>query len=179
MRAAHRRGDARRDLVAHDHRAQKRLARCAAGLSEGERGGDGGRARVIDAVAEDVVHLDRMRGRAVDERRRAHRGAPAQGEPGFAAVELFGERALERSGGRDHGAGKERRVPIDHRAFCVVQQLRRGPPRAKALRKSGEPLHRVHRVGPCAGGRDAPVADPAHFLSSTSGLITLIGLPAR
>src|SRR6266487_5843452 len=99
--------------------------------------------------------------------------------PGFAAVELGGERALEQHRRCDHCAGKERGMPIDHRALCVVQQLRRGPPRAKALRKPCEPLHRVHRVGLCADGRDALVADPVHFLSSTSGLSTLTGLPAR
>src|SRR3954470_10124885 len=78
MRAAHRRADARRDLVADDDRAQEiRLAR-----AERVRGGDGGCAGMVDAIAVDVVDFDGMRGGAVNERHGAW----------IAALELFGER---------------------------------------------------------------------------------------
>ena len=78
--AAHRGADAGRDLVPDDHRAQERFAARAPGLRERERGRDRRRAGVVDAVAEDVVDLDRVRGRAVDQRRGAHGRAPAEGE---------------------------------------------------------------------------------------------------
>ena len=61
VRAAHRRADARGNLVADDDRAQEGLARCAACLRERERGSDGRRAGMVDAVAEDVIHLDGVR----------------------------------------------------------------------------------------------------------------------
>src|SRR5438874_2476917 len=66
MRSAHRRGDARRDLVADDNGAQKRFTRRAPRLGQSEGGGDGRGAGMVDAVSENVVHLDGMRGRAVD-----------------------------------------------------------------------------------------------------------------
>ena len=69
MRAAHHRADASGDLVADDHRTQEFLA--GARAWQRERRGDGRRARVIDAVAIDVVDLDRVRGGAVDQRNRA------------------------------------------------------------------------------------------------------------
>src|SRR5712691_1724739 len=98
---------------------------------------------MIDALAEDVVDLDRMRGRAVDERRRAHARAPAEREPGFAVVELCGERALEQRGRGNHGARKQRRVPVDHDALRLVQYPRRHSLPAIALGEPGETLDDV------------------------------------
>ena len=143
--AAHRRADAGRDLVADDHRAQECFAARATGLGERERGRDRRRAGVVDAVAEDVVDLDRVRGRAVDQRRGTHGRAPAQREARIAAIELLGERALEHRRRRDHCAGEERRVPVDHRALRVVQHLRRDRFAAGGFGERGEPLDDVHQ----------------------------------
>ncbi len=142
--AAHGLGDARGDLVADDHRAQKRLARDLPRLGDCERRGDGRGAGMIDALAEDVVHLDGVRRRAVDERGRAHARAPAEREPGFAMVELSGESALEQEGRRNHAARKQRRVPVDHGALRLVQHLRRHRLPAIALGEPGETFDDVH-----------------------------------
>ena len=145
VRAAHRRADAGRDLVADDHRAQERFAARAARLGERERGGNGRRAGVIDAVAEDVVDLDRVRGRAVDQRRGADGRPAAEREAGRAAIELVGERALEQRRGRHDRAGEERGVPVDHRALGVMQHVRRYGSAAGRCGERGEPLDDVHQ----------------------------------
>ena len=142
--AAHGRGDARGDLVADDHRAQELLARGAARLRDGERSGDGRRPGMVDALAENVVHLECVRGRAVDERRGSYRRAPAQGEMRVTEVQLPGESALEQHRRRNHGSGKQRGVPIDHRAFGVVQHIGRDGPLATVIGKPRETLYHVH-----------------------------------
>src|SRR5206468_11008743 len=101
-------------------------------------------AGMIDALAENVVHLDRVRGRAVDERRGSYRRTPAQGEMRVSVVELCGERALEQGCRRNHGAWKQRRVPVDHHALRLVQHLRRHGLPAITLGEPGETLDDVH-----------------------------------
>ena len=66
---------------------------------------------MVDAVAEDVVHLDGVRGGAVDERGDAR------------AVRFGGESLAKQSGGRQHGARQQRGVPVDHRAARVMDDL--------------------------------------------------------
>ena len=50
---------------------------------------------MVDAFAENIVHLERVRSRAVDERGRSYRRAPAQGEMRVSVVQLFRERASD------------------------------------------------------------------------------------
>jgi hypothetical protein len=156
VRAAHRLSDARRYFVADDHRAQEGLARRAARLRNGERRGDGRRAGMVDAFAEDVVDFGGMRRRAVDDRGRAHARAPPVRQPGAAFSDLLGERTLEQRGGRNDRAGEERRVPVDHGALGVVQDLGRQGPRALPLRPLREALDDAHHCG---------AAIPASFIS--------------
>ncbi len=99
---------------------------------------------MVDAFAENVVHLERVRSRAVDEGRGPHRRAPAQGEMRVTEVQLPGESALEQHRRRNHGSGKQRGVPIDHRAFGVVQHIGRDGPLATVIGKPRESLYHVH-----------------------------------
>jgi hypothetical protein len=99
---------------------------------------------VIDAVAENVVDLDRVCGRPVDQRGRTYGCAPTERETGLAIIELFYERAFEEGRRRDLGAGQRRRVPVDHRALRVVQHLAGERLRARALGECGEMLDDVH-----------------------------------
>ena len=126
MRAAHGGADARGDLVADDHGAQEVRTL----ETERVRRGDGRRAGVVDAVAIDVVHLDRMRSGAVDER--------------HGARVVSGERLLEQRRRRYHSAGVKRGVPIDDRASRVVRDFRRDRPRAPVRGPRGIALDDVH-----------------------------------
>src|SRR5207245_3258314 len=144
VRTAHGGGDPGRNLVAEDHRAQEGLARGASRLRHRERRGDGRRPRVVDAVAIDVVDLDAMRRRAVDERRGTYPGKPAIGEARSAPADLLRKRAFEQGRGRNHRPRKERRVPVDHDALRLMQHLRRHRLTAIALGEPGETLDDVH-----------------------------------
>ncbi len=95
VRAPHRRADARRDLVADDHRAQELRAVAPVRLRERQRRRDGRRARVVDAVAVDVVHLDGVRRGAVDQRGRARRRRTSEREACGAVVQIVRQRAFE------------------------------------------------------------------------------------
>src|SRR5690606_3630480 len=71
VRRLHRETDARRNLVADDNRGQEFRGGCALGLRGGKCGADRRAAGVVDGITEDVVELDGVRGRTVDERCRA------------------------------------------------------------------------------------------------------------
>ena len=146
MRAAHGRPYARGDLVADDHAAQERFAVQLPRLPECERRCDGGRAGVVDAVAKDVVELCGMRGGAVDERRSAGRGGPAERKPGTAAIELLREPFLEQRGGRKACARVERGVPVDHRTLGVMQHFVAELAATPLPGERGEALDDVHQV---------------------------------
>ena len=78
---------------------------------------------MVDAVAEDVVQLDGVRCRAVDERRGAHRRLAAEQQPRCTVIELLGERGFQR-GGRRHDRARQRgRHAVDDRALGVVYYL--------------------------------------------------------
>ena len=127
MRASHRRADARRDLVADDHRPQEIPA------LEAERvcRSDGRRAGMVDAVTIDIVDFDRVRGGAVDERQ----GARITG---------LAERFLQQRRGRHDAAGQERGMPVDHGAPRVMHHFRRYRLRAPTRSPGGEALDDVH-----------------------------------
>src|SRR5256885_15147917 len=105
---------------------------------------------MVDAVAIDIVDLDGVRRRAVDERRGPHPGEPAVGEARSAAADLIRERMLEESRGRNHRPRKERRVPVDHDSLRLVQYLRRDRLTAIPLGEPGELLDDVHPSPPRA-----------------------------
>ncbi len=131
MRAPHGRADARGYLVADDDAAQEGLAARAAFLGHRQGGGDGRRARMVDRVAVDVVHLHGVRGGGVDQRRGSYRGFASEREPRPAAVEVFGERFFQQRRRRRHRAGQERRIPVDHRTLGVMQHFGRNRLRAE------------------------------------------------
>src|SRR3954462_779936 len=99
---------------------------------------------MIDAVAEDVVELRRVRCRAVDERRGVRGRLLAEEQPRFSAAKLLLQGTLQKRRRRDNGARKGRRVPIDDGSLGVMQHLafqRFLPERDGKVR---EPLDDVH-----------------------------------
>ncbi len=106
VRRHHDGADARRDLVADDDRAHEALAVDLARLSQRERGRDHGATGVIDRIPKNVVELDGVRGRAVDQGCDRRRGALARRvEARAAGADLLVERLDHHGRGRDHAAG--------------------------------------------------------------------------
>ena len=125
MVAAHRRADARRDFVTDDHRAHEGRAGDAARLRQCQRGRNGRRARVINAVAKNVIDLSRVCGAAVDEAGRARSGTLPECKARAAVADFFSQRFFKQRGGRQHRARPERGEPVDHGAFGVARHLGR------------------------------------------------------
>ena len=105
---------------------------------------------MVDAVAEDVVDFDGMRGGAVDQRHRAR----------IAALELFRKGLLQQRRRRDHQARVERRMPIDQRAPRVVRDFRWDrlrTPAHRPIRPTFDDMHDRANVpfGNTGGANDA------------------------
>src|SRR3954462_10752788 len=100
---------------------------------------------MIDAVAEDVVELRRVRCRAVDERRGVRGRLLAEEQPRFSAAKLLLQGTLQKRRRRDNGARKGRRVPIDDGSLGVMRHraFQRFLPDPEA--KGREPLDDVHQ----------------------------------
>ena len=99
---------------------------------------------MIDAVAEDVVHLDRVRSAAVDQRSRPYSGPATEGQAGVAVVEFLRKTFFEKSRGRNNGTRQQCSVPVDHGALGVVQHFGRNGSAAVFLGPAGKPLYDVH-----------------------------------
>ena len=105
---------------------------------------------MVDAVAENIVDFDGVRGGAVDQRHRAR----------IAALELFRKGLLQHRSRRDGQARVERRMPIDQRAPRVVRDFRWDrlrTPAHRPIRPTFDDMHDRANVpfGNTGGANDA------------------------
>src|SRR5205814_10469530 len=103
-------------------------------------------ARMIDASAVDAVDLHALRGHAVHERSSAHRSLAAESEASSTEVEFLNKSFFKKNGRSNNRTGKHGRIPVDHRALGVVQDLRAHGFRAIPLGPGGEALDDAHQL---------------------------------
>ena len=135
------------NFVARHHRAQQVQARGMGLLGHGPGGGNGGRTRVVNGFAVNVVKLNGVGGGAVDERGRAGGGGAAQRQAGAAMVQVVGQGLLKQGGRLAHRTGQQGGIPVDDGALGMVQH-RRGQLRGGQLRAiSGQRFDDGHGKG--------------------------------